>query len=234
MGRKEDDNEEAESFSSDDEEDKEEAEKCIKHYSSSQRILLVGEGDFSFSLSLAKAFGSAHNMVATSLDTQGIISNSVSKRLWSLMEVLIFIFYWMLWTWSESLARKYSDGIENVRQLEARSCLVLHGVDATQMSPHFFLRTQRFDRIIYNFPHVGFHYKEASYCQIQLSNFPFFFQVHCHIFVYLIETLSWIPYCKYYFVDAAIVLENLLLNPFWIIEFGLSLSMKYQQYYSQV
>lgn len=92
MGKKEDDNEEAESFSSDDEEDKEEAEKCIKHYSSSQRILLVGEGDFSFSLSLAKAFGSAHNMVATSLDTQGIISNSVNKRLRSLMEVLIFIF----------------------------------------------------------------------------------------------------------------------------------------------
>lgn len=85
-----------------------------------------------------------------------------------------FFFCWMLWTWSESLARKYSNGIENVRQLEARSCLVLHGVDATQMSQHFFLRTQRFDRIIYNFPHVGFLYKEDSYCQIQLSPSPFF------------------------------------------------------------
>ncbi|KAL6332777.1 hypothetical protein AAG906_015039 [Vitis piasezkii] len=135
----EEEDQEIESFSSDDEEDKGGAEKCIKHYSSSQRILLVGEGDFSFSLSLAKAFGSGHNMVATSLDTQ------------------------------ESLARKYSNGIENVRQLEARSCLVLHGVDATQMSQHFFLRTQRFDRIIYNFPHVGFLYKEDSYCQIQLN-----------------------------------------------------------------
>lgn len=41
------------------------------HYTSSQRILLVGEGDFSFALSLASAFGSATNMVATSLDSAG-------------------------------------------------------------------------------------------------------------------------------------------------------------------
>lgn len=46
-------------------------EKWKKHYSSCHRILLVGEGDFSFSLSLARAFGTAHNLVATSLDSQG-------------------------------------------------------------------------------------------------------------------------------------------------------------------
>jgi hypothetical protein len=55
----------------DDDDDDEEAEKWMKHYSSRQRILLVGEGDLSFSLCLARAFGSARNMVATSLDTQG-------------------------------------------------------------------------------------------------------------------------------------------------------------------
>ncbi|KAG5546758.1 hypothetical protein RHGRI_018812 [Rhododendron griersonianum] len=46
-------------------------ERWIKHYSSFQKILLVGEGDFSFSASLAMAFGSAHNIVATSLNTTG-------------------------------------------------------------------------------------------------------------------------------------------------------------------
>ncbi|KAK3007286.1 hypothetical protein RJ639_015745 [Escallonia herrerae] len=52
-------------------------EKWESHYSSSHRILLVGEGDFSFSLSLALSFASASNIVATSLDSYeciGILS----------------------------------------------------------------------------------------------------------------------------------------------------------------
>ncbi|KAK3007288.1 hypothetical protein RJ639_015747 [Escallonia herrerae] len=44
-------------------------EKLESHYSSSHRILLVGEGDFSFSSSLAMSFASASNIVATSLDS---------------------------------------------------------------------------------------------------------------------------------------------------------------------
>ncbi|KAF3451911.1 hypothetical protein FNV43_RR08007 [Rhamnella rubrinervis] len=121
----------------DGDDEEEEEEKWRKHYSSRHRILLVGEGDFSFSLSLARRFGSARNMVATSLDTQ------------------------------EDIATKYSNGIKNVRELELRGCIVLFGVDAKQMSQHYFLSTQRFQRIVYNFPHVGFRYREGSYCQIQ-------------------------------------------------------------------
>ena len=47
-------------------------EKWIKHYSSSHKILLVGEGNFSFAACLGRAFGSAANMVATSLDSKGL------------------------------------------------------------------------------------------------------------------------------------------------------------------
>lgn len=54
---------------------KTEKKRYFTHYSSSQRILLVGEGDFSFSACLARAFGSAKNMVATSLDSQGTLIN---------------------------------------------------------------------------------------------------------------------------------------------------------------
>ncbi|KAL6201843.1 hypothetical protein ACLB2K_025555 [Fragaria x ananassa] len=45
-------------------------EKRVVHYSSKQKILLVGEGNFSFASCLAKGFGSAKNMVATSLDSR--------------------------------------------------------------------------------------------------------------------------------------------------------------------
>ena len=48
-------------------------ERWIQHYSSFQKILLVGEGDFSFSSCLARHFGSAVNMVATSLDPRGVL-----------------------------------------------------------------------------------------------------------------------------------------------------------------
>ncbi|WCJ19309.1 hypothetical protein M5689_001605 [Euphorbia peplus] len=130
----------SESESSDDDGDGDESpDKLITHYSSKHRILFVGDGDFSFSLCLARAFGSAFNMVATTIDSQ------------------------------EKIEKNYSNGVANVRELEERGCLVLFGVDAKQMSQHFFLRTQRFDRIVYNFPHVGFLYREDSYCQIQLN-----------------------------------------------------------------
>ncbi|KAJ6991833.1 hypothetical protein NC653_015244 [Populus alba x Populus x berolinensis] len=139
MGKEEEYQEtETESNSSDDEED-EEPERWKKHYSSKHRMLLVGEGDFSFSVSLARAFGSACNLVSTTVDTQ------------------------------DNIAKKYSNGVRNVRELEEKGGLVFYGVDAKEMSGHFFLRTQRFDRIVFNFPHVGFLFPEASYCQIQLN-----------------------------------------------------------------
>ncbi|GMI85195.1 hypothetical protein HRI_002188800 [Hibiscus trionum] len=101
-------------------------ERWIRHYCSSQRMLLVGEGDFSFSVCLARAFGSATNMVATSLDSRG------------------FLF------------RNYKKAMVNIHELRTRGCLVLHGIDVTEMANHGYLGAIRFDRIIYNFPHAGF------------------------------------------------------------------------------
>jgi 25S rRNA (uracil2634-N3)-methyltransferase len=52
----------------------EDKEKWVKHYSSKHQILLVGEGDFSFSWCLARSFGSGSKIVASSLDSYGNLS----------------------------------------------------------------------------------------------------------------------------------------------------------------
>ncbi|XP_031104704.1 uncharacterized protein LOC116009722 isoform X1 [Ipomoea triloba] len=104
-----------------------EEEKWIKHYSNRHKILLVGEGDFSFSASLAVAFGSATNMTATSLDSE------------------------------EFLTFHYCKAFLHLKELKKRGCKVIHGVDATSMAYHPSLMGSMFDRIIFNFPYAGFY-----------------------------------------------------------------------------
>ena len=54
--------------------------RWISCYSNQHLILLVGEGNFSFSASLGNAFGAATNMVATSLDSKGMHSCLAFER----------------------------------------------------------------------------------------------------------------------------------------------------------
>ncbi|KAF9589678.1 hypothetical protein IFM89_027010 [Coptis chinensis] len=98
----------------------------IKHYCSYHRILLVGEGDFSFSACLARAFGSASNMVATSLDSKSF------------------------------LKKNYSEAMSNINNLKNKGCTVIHGFDATAKWDRNLVNDLKFDRIIYNFPLAGF------------------------------------------------------------------------------
>ncbi|GMJ10510.1 hypothetical protein HRI_004720200 [Hibiscus trionum] len=116
----------------------EEEEKWITYYSSNHQILLVGEGDFSFSSSLANAFASASNICATSLDSYDV------------------------------LKRKYKNAVSNLENLRKLGATLLHGVDATKMKHHTDLANRKFDRIIFNFPHAGFHGKEHDPHMIQM------------------------------------------------------------------
>ncbi|CAL5202399.1 unnamed protein product [Lathyrus oleraceus] len=112
--------------------------KWITHYCSDHQILLVGDGDFSFSLSLAKAFGSASNIVASSLDSYAEVT------------------------------KKYKNAKSNLEELQKLGAYLLHGVDATKMKHHPDLKIRRFDRIIFNFPHAGFHRKEDNLMMIKM------------------------------------------------------------------
>ncbi|KAK8937613.1 hypothetical protein KSP40_PGU013436 [Platanthera guangdongensis] len=125
--------EEEEEEEEEDEGDEEEVEiKWAKHYASCHLILLVGDGDFSFSLSLANTFGSAINIIATSLDSKA------------------------------KLFKRYQNARKNLRRLEQMGATIIHEVDARQMRVHPILRRRKFDRIVYNFPHAGFKGPEDS------------------------------------------------------------------------
>ncbi|XP_048497843.1 uncharacterized protein At4g26485-like [Beta vulgaris subsp. vulgaris] len=97
----------------------------IGSYTSAQRILLVGEGDFSFSSCLAVAFGTSHNITATSLNSEDFLINNYAKFL------------------------------TNKAQLETRGSMVLHDVDSRIMLKHPIIGSMVFGRIIFNFPHAG-------------------------------------------------------------------------------
>ncbi|KAL3851095.1 hypothetical protein ACJIZ3_012977 [Penstemon smallii] len=101
--------------------------RWIKYYSSCHRILLVGEGDFSFSTCLATAFVWASNMIATSFDSQ------------------------------DFLMKNYRNALSNIAELKNRNCNIMHEIDATTMATHYFLGNMKFDRIIFNFPYAGFY-----------------------------------------------------------------------------
>ncbi|KAL3734561.1 hypothetical protein ACJRO7_023848 [Eucalyptus globulus] len=84
-------------------------------------------------------FGSAANMVATSLDSRDMIKMNYSRS-----------------------------AVDNLEKIEDFGGTVLHEVNAHTMSKHPILRRKSFDRIVYNFPHAGFYGPEESLLQIEL------------------------------------------------------------------
>ncbi|KAH9312847.1 hypothetical protein KI387_027882, partial [Taxus chinensis] len=159
------------------------SERRIKHYSNFHQILLVGEGDFSFSSALANAFGSAKNMVPTSLDSRGLkpllqilffpflvqcLSVIISIVQCCFCPVIVqclsvildhnilLVCVYIHPFKAEKVESSYKSGKTNLQILERCGAMPLHGVDATSMAKLEILRERKFDRIVYNFPHAGF------------------------------------------------------------------------------
>ena len=102
--------------------------RWIGPYSDRQNILVVGDGDLSFSLSLVLATGGS-NVTATTFDTR------------------------------PELYDKYASAPATVRSLQQAGATVLHGIDATKLDEYEW-DGEKFDRIVFNFPHVGGATKE--------------------------------------------------------------------------
>jgi len=63
---------------------------------------------------------------------------------------------------ADALIRKYKKAKSNLWKLEKLGASLLYEVDATKMKHIADLSMRKFDRIIFNFPHAGFHGKEDN------------------------------------------------------------------------
>ncbi|KAF0748047.1 hypothetical protein AaE_007493, partial [Aphanomyces astaci] len=98
--------------------------KSVGGVSDKHRVLVVGDGDFSFSLALATRLG-GEKIVATAYDSEA------------------------------ELLAKYPNVSANIRGLKVTQADIHVGVDATNLARESWIQTLTFDRIVFNFPHLG-------------------------------------------------------------------------------
>lgn len=108
-------------------------QKDILPFTEEESILFVGEGNFSFACSLAELFPSnAYRMIATCYDSE------------------------------TQVKEKYEDAVQKINTIEDLGGTVLYEIDATKLSSLKVFKNQRFDKIVFNFPHVGAGIKDQD------------------------------------------------------------------------
>ncbi|KLO09267.1 hypothetical protein SCHPADRAFT_573956 [Schizopora paradoxa] len=103
--------------------------KSIVPFYTTDRILLIGEGNFSFALALFKhpalEFLPGENVTATAYDSE------------------------------EECYEKYPDAKEIVQKLRELKAEVLFRLDATKLESYKALKGRRWNKVVWNFPHAG-------------------------------------------------------------------------------
>ncbi|KAJ9451028.1 25S rRNA (uridine-N(3))-methyltransferase [Diplonema papillatum] len=109
---------------------------CVQHqlYPEDKTLLLIGEGDFSFTRALVELRGHGGGIVSTSLDTL------------------------------EQVHKKYPGSPERLAALAQQGVVVLHGVDGANLSECEAIAGSgaSIDNIVFNFPHLGCGVKDKA------------------------------------------------------------------------
>lgn len=112
-------------------------QKSVVPFSTTDKILLIGEGNFSFSLALFKhpalEFLPGESVTATAYDSE------------------------------EECYEKYPDAKEIVQHLRDHKAEVLFRVDATKLESCKALKGRRWNKVVWNFPHAG-EFTRLLYC----------------------------------------------------------------------
>nr|CCA15733.1 conserved hypothetical protein [Albugo laibachii Nc14] len=98
------------------------------HYTKGSSILIVGDGDFSFSKALLSICECGQRLIATSFDDE------------------------------KAVFEKYANAKSCIQYIKTHGAYVLHRVDATQLDQTLWRvngLTKLFDYVIFNFPHTG-------------------------------------------------------------------------------
>ncbi|KAJ3360398.1 hypothetical protein GGF32_008458 [Allomyces javanicus] len=107
--------------------------RIVIPFTAEDTILLVGEGNFSFSLGLASVLGTGENIVATAFDSEEVVK------------------------------QKYPDAEGIIDDLvESFNATVMYDVDATALDKAAALKGRTFSKIVFNFPHVGLGIKDQD------------------------------------------------------------------------
>eukprot|EP00955_Chlamydomonas_euryale_P107414 365765-Chlamydomonas_euryale.AAC.2 len=132
-------------------------------YRSDQRILLVGDGDLSFSHALAKAFERAARgaprvryarlQAAAAADEAAASSQQQPHDQGSCAAQNLFV----TTLDSEGFLHKfYANAVRHAAELRARGAQVHHNVDARSLESHSaVLSAAPFHCVVFNFPHPG-------------------------------------------------------------------------------
>jgi len=105
--------------------------KFVNPFDATDRILLIGEGNFSFTRALVVDAPASLQY----LPPQNIISTAYDSE--------------------EDCYAKYSDAQTIVAMLREKGVEVIFEVDATKLDKCIALRGRKFDKVVWNFPHAG-------------------------------------------------------------------------------
>lgn len=115
------------------------------------RVLIVGDGDFSFSLSFCRNIYHGDSLaVSQYLSSDDKITQVICSSFDSFDEVI----------------EKYSCS-SILSSLNEMDCTVLHGINAWNLNSHF---DQNFDVVIWNHPHLGIESFRFSIIKLKVIN----------------------------------------------------------------